>query len=430
MTTTELRFPKLRALEVRPVARNGRRGFLLGDPLQLCENTVIIPQPLQLVLSLCDGTRENASALSASVAVRHGIRIPPATIDQLLAALNRAYLLDNDSYVQAQERALAEYRAAPHRPMTGAGQTYLADAEKLGRLLDRYLDQAQDDPQRAAVYRGEAGEASPSVSTSPIRGLISPHIDYVRGGPVYARVWWQAREAARQAGLALILGTDHAAGSHPTGGAGTMTLTRQHYATPYGVLPTAIDVVDRLADALGKEVAFAEELHHRTEHSIELAAVWLHHVRGGKPCDTVPVLCGSFRDCIEGGMDAAQDPVLRRLVDAFQQCTQGRRVLVIAAADLAHVGPAFGGRPLDMVGRARLQAADNALIDHVCAGDAEGFLSQIRSAGDRNNVCGVPPIYLALRLLQPTQGELTSYDRCPADRQGTSLVSICGVVFR
>jgi hypothetical protein len=82
-----------------------------------------------------------------------------------------------------------------------------------------------------------------------------------------------------------------------------------------------------------------------------------------------------------------------------------------------------------MVGRGRLQAEDDELLDHIRAGSAEGFLAEIQQTKDRNNVCGVPPIYLALRLLQPTQGDLIAHDRCPADQQGTSLVSICGTVF-
>jgi AmmeMemoRadiSam system protein B len=153
-------------------------------------------------------------------------------------------------------------------------------------------------------------------------------------------------------------------------------------------------------------------------------------MRDGKPCDVVPVLCGSFRTFTQGSADAAGDPTLAALIEAFQAATTGRRVLVVAAADMAHVGPAFGGHPVDLSGRARLQAADEALIGRMRAGDAEGFLDKVRRAGDCNNVCGIPPIYLALRLLQPVQGELVAYDRCPADGQGTSLVTVCGVVFR
>ena len=61
------------------------------------------------------------------------------------------------------------------------------------------------------------------------------------------------------------------------------------YLFPYGVLPTNTATVDAIAKAIGEERAFAEELHHRTEHSVELAAVWLHHMRDGKPCQLVPI---------------------------------------------------------------------------------------------------------------------------------------------
>ncbi len=80
--------------------------------------------------------------------------------------------------------------------------------------------------------------------------------------------------------------------------------------------------------------------------------------------------------------------------------------------------------------RARLQAADDELMERTCAGDAEGFLTAIKRVQDRNNVCGVPPIYLALRMLGQVQGEQVAYDRCPADEDGTSLVSVCGIVWK
>jgi len=53
--------------------------ILLRDPLQLTDKTLLVPQPLAPVLVLCDGTREDASALSASLAVRYGLRISPAS---------------------------------------------------------------------------------------------------------------------------------------------------------------------------------------------------------------------------------------------------------------------------------------------------------------------------------------------------------------
>jgi hypothetical protein len=63
------------------------------------------------------------------------------------------------------------------------------------------------------------------------------------------------------------------------------------------------------------------------------------------------------------------------------------------------------------------------------AGDAAGFFEAIHRDGGRYNVCGLPPIYLMLRALEPARGELVAYDQCPADEEGTSFVSICGVLL-
>ena len=102
---------------------------------------------------------------------------------------------------------------------------------------------------------------------------------------------------------------------------------------------------------------------------------------------------------------------------------------VIASGDLAHVGPAFGGGPLNDDGRMAVHAADEELILQMQAGNADGFFESIRRVRDRNNVCGVSPIYLTLRLLGEPLGERAGYAICPADEQNTSAVSVCGMVF-
>jgi AmmeMemoRadiSam system protein B len=403
------RFPKLRAVDARPVIHQGRHFVLLRDPLQLSDKTLLVPQLLAPALTLCDGTREDANALSIALEIRFGLRIEPSFIDQFLVALDEALLLDNDRFAQAKERALAEYRRSPFRPPALAGRSYPADANELRRLLASYMDQAAD--------------VSSLPPSSEVRGLVSPHIDYERGGTVYARVWKRAQEMVREAELVVLLGTDH------YGGDSLITLTRQNYATPFGVLPTARELVELAAKAIGEEVAFAGELNHRGEHSIELAAVWLHYIREGKSVELLPVLCGSFHRSTCGDADPQDDPAIKGLLEVLKKSIEGRRAIVVAAADLSHVGPAFGGPPIDLSGRARLKEADGELIDRICAGDAQGFLAAIKRSEDRNNVCGVSPIYLALKAIERAQGEQVAYDRCPADENNTSLVSICGVVL-
>ena len=119
-----------------------------------------------------------------------------------------------------------------------------------------------------------------------LRGIICPHIDYERGGHVYAQIWRHAAASIRQAELVIILGTDHFSEGIP------ISLTRQDYCTPLGRLEVDQDALTPLVSMMGESAAFEGELHHRSEHSIELAAVWMQHILGDHPVKFLPILCG------------------------------------------------------------------------------------------------------------------------------------------
>lgn len=397
-------FPKLRPIDPRPVTHRGRPCLHLRDPLGLAEQELVIPQPLAAALAYFDGARD-AEHIALAFERRHGLALPVAAIRGLADALDAACLLENMRSAQAEARALDAYRAAPHRPPVCAGSTFPAGPAALRRMLDGYLAQV-----------GGAATASAEA-----RAVFSPHIDYARGGPVYARVWRAAQAASQAAELAVIIGTDHY-GDDP------VTLTRQHYATPLGVLPTARAVVDGLAEAVGP-AAYLGELRHGVEHSLELPLVWLHHMRGGAPIEVVPVLVGSFQRFMCSGGSPASDPLLSATLDALAHLTRGKRALVIASGDLAHMGPAFGGRPLGDASKARLRQEDEELLRHLRSGAADCFYQAIAATRNRNNVCGTAPFYLALKHLDAAGGESHGYDICPADDAATSVVSIAGMVL-
>ena len=402
--------PKLRPVSSMPLVYGRERGLLLSDPLKLTDQAVFIPETFVPILSLMDGTR-NLAALRAGFELRTGVPISESTIQQILSELDVALLLDNEHFHQTLTLALEQFRQAPYRPPIMAGKSYPADPEQLRAKLQAYFD----------CLPPQAGDVP---SPSEIKGLICPHIDFDRGGSVYARVWGQVAPMLERVELVVLLGTDHIAGG------GRLTLTRQHYATPWGVLPTAEDVVDQLVGALGEEAVLRDELHHRGEHSIEAAVVWLHYLLGDRRCELVPILCGSFQPFIAGGIQPHDDENLSVAVDILRQAIASRSTLVVAAADLAHVGPAFGDPvPLGLHERGMLRAHDEQLMASICVGDAEATFEQIRQEGDRRRVCGLPPIYLSLSLLGGTKGYPVGYMQCPADNSGTSVVSICGVVF-
>jgi AmmeMemoRadiSam system protein B len=405
--------PKLREVEAHPIQHEGQEMILLRDPLRLGDSQIAVPRPLGPLLALMDGTRDEA-ALEAALQVRAGVRLAPGLLPKLLADLDEAYLLENERFAEAQAEAVRTFRAAPNRPVTLDGSSFPPEAGAARAHLQRYMD-------ALPPLEGPAG----ADDGQPLRGLISPHIDYPRGGLVYAEVWRAATQAARDAELVILLGTDH------QGDEAAMTLTRQSYATPWGVLPTDGAAVDALVRVLGEEAAFAEELHHRGEHSIELAAVWLHFVREGEAVPLVPILCGHFGPFVSGEADPASHEPFARAVEVLREAMATRKTLVVAAADLAHMGPAFGDPyALDYIGQARLRNADQRLLQAVYDGDAAAFFEMLKAEGDRRNVCGLPPIYLTLRLLGETRGEPAGYDLCPADPQGTSFVSIAGAILR
>jgi AmmeMemoRadiSam system protein B len=392
------------------VSRAGHQGILLRDPLRLVDRALFLPLALAPLLELCDGTRDE-SALRASLAVRAGVQIGPTVLQQVLEQLDDALLLDNERFSQAYQAALRDFRTGTLRPPISAGQSYPADPQALKEALSAHVERA---------IQGE--ELAPRMDAA-VRGLVSPHIDYERGGLIYAGVWGRAAEAIREADLAIIFGTDHIGGA-------SLTLTHQRYATPLGLLPTANSIVDEVARTLGPDEVFGAELHHRTEHSIELAAVWLQYLLEGRECQLVPVLCGGFGGLMGSDESPADQPDVASALRLLKEAAESHRTLVIAAGDLAHVGPAFGDRHgLDILEKAQLKSADEELMASICAGDADAFWRRIRDEGDRRRICGLPPIYMALSMLGQAQGLVTGYAQCPADQQGLSYVSICGIVL-
>jgi hypothetical protein len=195
-------------------------------------------------------------------------------------------------------------------------------------------------------------------------------------------------------------------------------------------MQTDFDVVDGIASIVGEERAYSEEMHHMTEHSIELASVWFNHHKRGKDFSVVPVLCGSYHHYVVSGGMPDDDERTAKVIAYLRRVMQERKTVVIAAGDLSHVGPAFGDdSPLDAVAKAKLSAEDRNSMADICAGDADGFFRRTQQEKDARKICGLSPIYLMLKLLDDVKGESLAYDQCPADAQGGSVVSIAGALL-
>jgi AmmeMemoRadiSam system protein B len=263
-------------------------------------------------------------------------------------------------------QALAAYRAQPARPPCCAGAVYPAERRALARALDRWL---------------ELPAARPSGG--PPRLVVAPHVDFTRGASVYAPA---ARAlAASDADLFVVFGTAHATPSR------TFTLTRLDYDTPLGRIPTDRLLVDALARVVGEDALLGEEDAHAAEHAVELPLLAVR--RAVKhPFRILPVLCSSISHLSDPSR--ATGPFL----DALAAEVRDRKVCYVAGADLAHVGPLYGdARPAEPVELARLAELDRGTLSRLEAGDADGFHREAVQDDARRRICGIAPVYAAMR---------------------------------
>ena len=380
--------------------------WLLRDPLELSETQLVLASPLAQTLVYCDGTRD-IEGIRSDLADDLQIPVDYAIIEDTIRQMDEACLLENERSSEAKHIKLKEYSEQESRKPALAGLGYSADPFELTSEFLAY---------------GEGDDLDDWIPWTG-RGIVSPHIDYQRGGDVYSHLWQRAEVAVKQADLIIIFGTDH------YGRDGSITLTTRPYETPFGVLPNDLELISALADAIGPD-AFEEELHHQKEHSVELSATWLHFVNDRNPTPMIPVLCGSFNDYIHNDGILGVDLKIDRFVEALRNHTEGKKVLAVASVDFAHMRPSFGDDfIMDNNRREQLVGEDEKLIESITSGDAQNFFDQIAEVKDKNRVCGTSSIYLLLRCLGATSGKLLSYKHCPADQQNTSLVSICGILL-
>jgi AmmeMemoRadiSam system protein B len=401
--------PRLRMVDSTWVQHQGQNFLHLRDPLGITDATIMVPEPVATVLAFTDGNRTLPEIRSA-LALRVGLSLTIDDLQNIIGQLDQALMIENGAYQPVRRRALNEFRAAEYRPLSHAGPVYPRSASAVEAQIDAWCAEVN-------------GHKSWKRPDGDLVGMVCPHIDYSRGHATYAELWTRVEAELSEIELVIILGTDH------YGGPARLTPTRQSYATPYGTLSTDQKVAASLEDALGRS-AYDEELHHTSEHSIELAAIWLHHfLRGGK-VPVAPVLCGSFHGFVNGESRPEDDARLTAALDVLSEASHRCRTLVIAAGDLAHVGPAFGDRqPLDAVAKARLTAEDSTSLEAIDSGNADAFLEVSRSESDRRRICGLPPIYLMLKLVEGASGISMAYSQCPADVANTSVVSIAGTLL-
>ncbi len=404
--------PALRSVEsiVVPDATHGRL-LVLRDSQGVTDATAALPPPLVPIVARFNGVL-TCEQIAREASRELGEEVPVDLVVRLARELEDALFLEGPKFRAALAKVHGAFASATVRAPSHAGGAYLRDPAELRQYLDeRCLD-----------------AASPNGKRKPPRqlvGLVSPHIDPWRGAVGYGHAYGAMRHAleAQEVDTFILLGTSHAPMREP------FALCRKGFGTPLGTLEPDLAAIDALAQAAPFD-AYADQFNHKREHSLEFQVVFLKHLLGDKPAKIVPVLAG-LGEHQARGTDPSRDAAVESLLLELQAivAARGGRAVLVAGADLAHVGPRFGDERPTAAQLALLDATDRASLSHAIAADAPAFWEHVARDLETRRVCGLGPIYSLLRALpKGARGDLLHYEQT-VDQDDGSVVSHAAVGY-
>ena len=404
-----IEYPKLRYVEAIPSEENGKKVVYLRDPQNPGGNVIAVSPSAVIALSLFDGEK-SVEEICGILSQRFGGDVRKEDIENIVSKLDEALFLDSPRYREYINGIEREFRETEVREAGFAGLSYPSSADELGEWFGRFLE--------------EAGSENGNGETGKLKGIVSPHIDYSRGGVSYAKAYATLPES--EADVFIIFGTSHYGQvDNP------FILTKKNFRTPLGEAKTNGEIIERLESACGWDL-FEGELSHKTEHSIEFQVAFLQYMLGGKRDFTiVPVLCTSFHRMVTEGSSPSEDERVSKFLGEMKEIISGlgERAFIIAGADMAHVGLKFGDN--DRVNDETLGVIRERDLASLAFGenmDAEGFYRSIESEKDWRKICGLSPIYAALSTTGAKRGVLLDYDQALEPDTG-SVVSYASMGF-
>lgn len=407
-------YPKLRYIEAFPVNVNGQRLICLRDPQNLSGKIVFVSPESLFIISLFDG-KHSILDIQEKFMRQFGRLVFSDEIKRLISQLDEALLLDSENYRAFKRKIEEEFRKSSVRESSHCGLSYPERSDELKSWLESFFKEA------------EHYNASKQPDDVITRGIISPHIDFRRGGKSYAVAYRELLNFCDPE-ICLIFGTSHYADVE-----NPFILTSKNFKTPFGEVETDKEIIEELVRHCSWDL-FYGEIAHRSEHSIEFQVVFLQYVCGlrkKKKFKIVPILCNSFFKMVNNGTSPKEDERVSYFLKLINDIVEAldKRVCIIAGADLAHVGLKFGDpQPVTQSILNWVKQRDTLSLSFAEKIDAEGFFKSIEEEKDKRKICGLSPIYSLLSTVKATYGKILDYDQALEPDTG-SVVSFASMGF-
>ena len=380
---------------------------MLRDTQGVAPHHVVLPVEVVPIVARFTGA-STCDEIAKVLSKEAGETVPVSIVVQLANELEEAMFVDGTPYRKERARIEKEFADAPVRPASHAGGAY------------------HDDPKKLAEYINEKclrESASTATADKRLVALVAPHIDPWRGASCYGAAYNAFKAALpKDADTFILFGTSHAPMKEP------FALCRKAFATPFGNVEADLGSIDAIAKAAEFD-PYADQFNHKREHSLEFQAVFLRHMLGTRKARIIPILAG-LGEQQSSGETPAKSKSVARFLDAIRKVIDEKNAVVIAGADLAHVGPRFGDpRPLDEKERTALDGKDRESLDRAHEVDAEAFWKHVSADLDTRRVCGLAPMYSLLRVIHSkSKGELRHYEQTVDPEEG-SIVSHAAMGF-
>lgn len=390
--------PRIRpGIEMVPVSHQGQPVFLLRDRWGISPD-LVLKREAAMIISLLDGVNDLRD-IQVMLMRQGGLSlVAMEELRELLEKLDEHFILENQRFRLRKEELSLEFRKTPFRLPAHAGSAYPAEPSRLQGYLEALFSRIKETP----------AQLEPGLRGRPA-GIVLPHIDLERGGSCYAKGYELLKPFLGEFDLFVILGTCHLPMETP------VCLTGKTFQTPLGDVVCAEELAREVCETAGLDF-FADELVHKVEHSVEIQVVLLKYLAGKGSCSfrILPVLLGGFHRVMEKrelpGADAALEAGIRALKEVLGRFSG--RSCVMASADLAHLGPQFGDPySVSVSDLGRVEKEDLAMLQWVVRGNPDGFYRHVMAEQDRRRICGLPPIYVWLRLMEGRQVHLIDYSQ-------------------
>ncbi len=389
--------PALRKFQAWPILQEEKQYVALRDPYMLTKETMVVPPNIFGVIQRIDG-----NTLATDIAA--AAKAPPEKFVDLLQKLDSAGLLWGPTATKLEREAIERLNTEgtfPIRSSASLGETKDACVNQLKQWFDK-----TEDPE----------------FKQNINGIIAPHLDYLRGWPNYCSAYyaWQNQEKPDRV---VILGTNH------FGEGDGVVLSTIGFTTPLGTCPVDNDVVDKLVEKFGEGVT-KDLIDHAAEHSIELQLPWLQHCFGDIPIIAALVPCPLIEmidDAEEDNIRTSTSEFIPALRDILNEV--GGNSLVVASADLSHVGKQFGEpRPVDDQRKLDVERHDREMMTKFISNDADDFITAMKWHNNATHWCSIGNMSAVIELVKPSEIELIDY-RQACDNKGIALVSSCAMAL-